>query len=328
MCVIARCAFRVALIVLGAACTLATSIPSALAQSWPQRTVKLIIPLPPGTGTDIAGRLLAEHLAERWGQPVVIENKQGGDGIPAVTAFLSARDTHTLLMSFAGIITINPLTHERLPYDPAADLVPLVQVSDNFIGVAAATSLKVASVADLIRAARAQPGKLNWAATPGLPYYIVLALQQSAAIEMVPVGYRDFAPALQDLTTGRLHVAATGVPPLLPHHQAGTAKILFVTNRERSPQVPEVPTAKEAGYPDLTFEGSIGLFGWRDMPPYVRERIVRDVQAVAADPAFRSRLIAGGTVSRSGTSEEFAATIAEQRKQIAAIHRAFAKPAQ
>jgi hypothetical protein len=86
--------------------------------------------------------------------------------------------------------------------------------------------------------------------------------------------------------------------------------------------------AKEAGYPDLTFEGSIGLFGWRDMPPYVRERIVRDVQAVAADPAFRSRLIAGGTVSRSGTSEEFAAAIAEQRQKIAAIHRAFAKPAQ
>jgi tripartite-type tricarboxylate transporter receptor subunit TctC len=145
---------------------------------------------------------------------------------------------------------------------------------------------------------------------------------------MVPVGYRDFAPALQDLATGRLHIAATGVPPLVPHHQTGTAKLLFVTNRERSPQVPEVPTAREVGYPDLAFEGSIGLFGWRDMPAYVSERIVRDVQAVAADPAFRSRLIAGGTVSRSGTSQEFATAIEEQRGRIAAIHRAFAKPAQ
>src|ERR1700738_5657160 len=99
MCVSARCAVRVALIVLVAACTLATSIPSALAQSWPQRTVKLIIPLPPGTATDIAGGLLAAHLAERWGQPVVVENKQGGDGIPAVMAFLLARGQHTLLMS-------------------------------------------------------------------------------------------------------------------------------------------------------------------------------------------------------------------------------------
>ena len=255
MCAIVASAPRVLLLVLTSALALAGSIPHVLAQSWPERTVKLIIPLPPGTGTDIAGRLLAERLAGRWGQPVVVENKQSGDGIPAVT-------------------------------------------------------------------------QLNWAATPGLPYYVVLALEQSAGIEMVPVSYRDFAPALQDLATGRLHVAATGVPPLVPHHQARTAKLLFVTNRERSPQAPEVPTASEAGYPDLTFEGSVGLFGWRDMPAYVRERIVRDVQTVAADPAFRSRLTAGGTVSRSGTSEEFVAAIEEQRKKIAAIHRAFAKPAQ
>jgi tripartite-type tricarboxylate transporter receptor subunit TctC len=321
-------ALRVFLLSLTTALALVASIPNAFAQNWPQRTVKLIIPLPPGTGTDIAGRLLAERLAGLWGQPVVVENKQGGDGIPAVTAFLSAHDTHILLLSFAGIITINPLTHERLPYEPAADLVPLVQLSDNFLGVAASATLKVGSLADLIRVARERPGKLNWAATPGLPYYVVLALEQSAGIEMVPVGYRDFAPALQDLATGRLHVAATGVPPLVSHHQAGTVKLLFVTNRERSPQVPEVPTAKEAGYPDLTFEGSVGLFGWRDMPAYVSERIVRDVQTVAADAAFRSRLIAAGTVSRSGTSEEFAAAIEEQRNKIAAIHRAFAKPAQ
>ena len=325
---IARFAPRVLLLVFSSALALAEFVQDSLAQAWPQRTVKLIIPLPPGTGTDVAGRLLAERLAERWGQPVVVENKQGGDGIPAVTAFLSAHDTHTLLLSFAGIITINPLLHERLPYDPAADLVPLVQISDNFLSVAASASLKVESLADFIRLARGQPGKLNWAATPGLPYYVVLALEQAAGIDMVPLGYREFAPALQDLATGRLHVAATGVPPLLPHHQAGTAKILFVTNRERSPQVPEVPTASEAGYPDLAFEGSVGLFGWRDMPTHVSERIVRDVQAVAADPAFRSRLIVSGTVSRSGTSEEFAAAIEEQRKKIAAIHRAFAKPAQ
>jgi tripartite-type tricarboxylate transporter receptor subunit TctC len=324
---VGRCAVRVILFVLSAAWIFAASIPPAFSQIWPQRTVKLIIPLPPGTGTDIAGRLLAERLAERWGQPVVIENKQGGDGIPAVTAFLAAHDTHVLLMSFAGIITINPLIHERLPYDPAVDLVPLVQVSDNFIGVAASATLKVDSVADLIRAAQAQPGKLNWAATPGLPYYIVLALEQGAGIEMVPVGYRDFAPALQDLTTGRLHVAATGVPPLLANHQAGTARLLFVSNRQRSPQVPEVPTAREAGYPDLTFEGSIGLFGWPNMPKDTSERIVQDVQAVAADAAFRARFVAGGTVSRTGTSEEFAAAIEEQRRKIAAIHRAIVKPA-
>jgi tripartite-type tricarboxylate transporter receptor subunit TctC len=304
------------------ALNLALAAGPARAQSWPQRTVRLIIPLPPGSGTDIAGRLLAERLAERWKQPVVVENRQGADGIPAVTAFLAARDNHTLLLSFAGVITMNPLLHERLPYDPAKDLVPIVPLIDNFLGVSAAASLKINSFADLVTAARAQPGKINWAATPGLPYYIVLALQRSAALDMVQVSYRDFAPAYQDLNQGRLHVAATGVPTLLPHHQAGTAKLLVVSNRERSPQAPEVPTAAEAGHPELTFEGTVGIFGWRDIAPDLRERIAADVSAVVAEPAFRARLLASGVAPRLGTAAEYTAAIEEQRAKLAAIHQA------
>jgi tripartite-type tricarboxylate transporter receptor subunit TctC len=302
---------------------LGTQAPGA--QIWPERTVRLIVPLPPGTGTDIAARMLAERPAALWGQPVVVENRRGADGIPAVTTFLAARDTHMLLVSFAGIITVNPLLHERLPYDPAKDLVPIVPVADNFLGVSASATLKLESLADLVKAAQAQPGKLNWAATPGLPYYILLALQKSAAIDMVQVAYRDFGPAAQDLNQGRLHVAATGVPLLVPHHHAGTAKLLLVTNRERSPQAPEVPTAREAGYPDLTFEGTVGVYGWRDMPASIQERIASDVRTVAADPAFRARVAAAGTAARIGSSAEFAAAIEEQRAKIAAIHQANSK---
>jgi tripartite-type tricarboxylate transporter receptor subunit TctC len=156
-------------------------------KTWPERTVRLIVPLPPGSGTDIAGRLLAERLSQRWGQSVVVENRQGGDGIPAVTAYLGGRDAHALLLSFAGIITINPVIHERLPYDPASDLVPIVPVVDNFFGVSATSGLQAESLADLVRIAKAQPGKLNWAASPGLPHYAMLALQKSAAIDMVQV---------------------------------------------------------------------------------------------------------------------------------------------
>jgi tripartite-type tricarboxylate transporter receptor subunit TctC len=297
--------------------------------TWPQKTVRFVIPLPPGSGTDLAGRLVAERLTERWGQPVVVENRQGADGIPAVSSFLSARDNHTFLLSFAGVITFNALLHERLPYDPATDLVPIAPVIDNFLGVSATALLKVNSLAELVQAARAQPGKLNWAATPGLPYYVLLALQKSAGIDMVQVSYRDFAPAYQDLNQGRLHVAATGVPTLAPHHQAGTAKLLFVTNRDRSPQTPDVPTAAEAGYGELTFEGTVGLYGWRDMPVSLKERIATDLNAVTADPAFRARAIAVGTAPRSGTPAAFAAAIEEQRAKIAAIHQASAKsPAQ
>jgi tripartite-type tricarboxylate transporter receptor subunit TctC len=295
-------------------------------QIWPQKSVRLIIPLPPGSGTDLTGRLVAERLTERWGQPVVVENRQGADGIPAVTSFLSARDDHTFLLSFAGVITFNALLHERLPYDPATDLVPIAPVIDNFLGVSATAMLNVNSLAELVQAARAQPGKLNWAATPGLPYYVLLALQRSAGIDMVQVSYRDFAPAYQDLNQGRLHVAATGVPTLVPHHRAGTAKLLFVTNRDRSPQAPDVPTAAEAGYGDLTFEGTVGLYGWRDMPANLKARIAADLNAISADPVFRARAIGVGTLPRSGTPAEFAAMIEAQRAKIAAIHQASAKP--
>ena len=136
----------------------------AHAQTWPQRTVRVILPLPPGTATDIAARLFAQRLAERWGQPVIVENRQGGDGIPAVMSFLAARDNHTLMFSFAGVITINPLIHDKLPYDPARDLVPVASVVDNFFAIAASAALKVASLEDFIRLVRSQPGKLNWAA--------------------------------------------------------------------------------------------------------------------------------------------------------------------
>jgi tripartite-type tricarboxylate transporter receptor subunit TctC len=293
-------------------------------QPWPQKTVRFIIPLPPGSGTDLSGRLLAERLTERWGQSVVIDNRQGADGIPAVTTFLSARDNHTFLLSFAGVVTFNHLLHERLPYE-RADLVPIVPVVDNFLGVSATASLKVKSIAELVTAARAQPGKLNWAATPGLPRYIMLALLKNAGLDIVEVAYRDFAPAYQDLNQGRLQFAATGVPTLVPHHRAGTAPLLFVTNRERSPQATDVATAREQGYPDLTFEGTVGLYGTRETTAEIKRRIATDVTAIVADPAFRARAESVGTAPRQGTPEEFAAAIEEQRAKIATIHEATAK---
>jgi len=308
-----------------------TASPSAQAQSqaqaWPQRTVRLIVPLPPGSGMDLSARVIAERLAPKWGQAVVVENRQGADGIPAVLAFFAARDNHTFLFSFGGIVTFNHLLHEKLPYDPA-ELLPIAPVIDNFLGVSVTALLKVNTVAELVQAAKAQPGKLNWAATPGLPVYALLALQRQTGIDMANVPYRDFAPAYQDLNQGRLHVMGTGVPTQVAHHRAGAAKLLFVTNRERSPQVPDVPTAKEAGFPDLTFEGVSGVYGWRDMPAEIRQRVVTDVAAIVADPDFRARVLKVGTVPRSGTPEEFAAAINAQRDQVAAIHKATAKPKQ
>ena len=301
----------------------AAHVPPAQSQAWPQRTVKIILPLPPGSGTDIAARLFAERLSARWGQPVVIENRQGGDGIPAVTAFLASRDNHTLLLSFGGVITINPLVHATLPYNPATDLVPITPITNNFLAFAAATSTGIATIDDLKRAARAAPGKLNWAATPGLPLYAFEALLKNAGLQMAQVGYRDFAPAFQDLKQGRIEFAATSVLPLMNN---GT--VLAVLNRQRYPNAPGVPTIAEAGHPELTLDAIVGLYGWRDMPADLKERIAADVRAVGADPAIGPRLIAGGSVVTTGTPAEFAAAIEEQRATVARMTQAGGKPAQ
>lgn len=225
-------------------------------------------------------------------------NRQGADGIPAVAGFVAARDDHTLLCSFAGILTINPLVYEKLPYDPDRDLVPIVSIAENFIGIAVSHTLNVKTLDEFIALARAQPRKLNWAATPAVPLYAFVALQNSTGIEMVQVSYREFAPMLQDVGEGRIQAVATGLALLLPQVQAGKIRLLMVTSRQRSSQVPDVPTASESGYPELTFDSVVGFYGWRDMPVVLKERIAADVRAVATDPVIAARVASSGSALR------------------------------
>jgi tripartite-type tricarboxylate transporter receptor subunit TctC len=296
---------------------IATAIPS-LAQSWPQRTVRVIVPNPAGVSMDIIARLFAERLATRWGQPVIIENLPGADGIIAAREFVQRRDDHTLLYSFPGVITINPVRHEKLPYEPR-DLVPIASTSENALAIAASTALNAGSLAELAQLAKSRPGRLTWAATPGLPYYAFALFQKETGSEMAQASYRDFNQALVDLREARIDAAAAGVAPLLPHASSGKIKLLAFINRRRIPIAPEVPTVAEAGYPKLTFDAVSGFFGWRDMPAELRERIATDVRAVATDPAVKQRLAKIGAVVRTGTPAEFAASIDEQRAKIAAI---------
>ena len=288
----------------------------ARAETWPQRTVKIILPLPPGLGTDLAVRLFAEKLSARWGQPVVVENRPGADGIVGVTSFVGARDDHTLLFSFAGPITINPLTHDKLPYDPVRDLVPIAPAIENFFAIAVSAPTGVSSLPAFIEAARANPEKFNWAATPGLPQFIFLALQKRAGLVLTQVPYRDFTPAIQDLAENRIQVMVTAPPILIPAVKSGKARLLMVTNRQRSPLAPDVPTAEEAGFPELTFDGVVGFFGGRDMAVALRDRIAGDVAAVAGLPEIGSRLRDIGIVVRAGTPAQFAAVIEEQRLKV------------
>ena len=306
---------------LGGAAAWPVAHASAQPQNWPQRTVRLIVPLSPGTATDVTARLYAEKLSQRWGKPVVVENRPGPDALAAVAALTSARDEHTLLFSFGGLITINPVLNEKLPYDPELDLVPIVSASDSFLAIAVTKSLDVNSLAELQARARAEPGKLNWAATPGMPQFALAGFVASGALDMTYVAYRDFNPALQDLAEGRISAVATGLLPLLALNQSGKVKLLAVTGRTRSPGAPDVPTAVESGFPDVIAEGFQGFFGWRDMPTELRDRIAADVRAVAPElPA--ERLINLGQVVRVGTTADFLAMIADQKSRVAAVVKA------
>jgi tripartite-type tricarboxylate transporter receptor subunit TctC len=299
---------------------------SAQTDTWPQRTVKLIVPLSPGTATDVTARLYAEKLSQRWGKPVVVENRPGPDALAAVSAFVGARDDHTLLFSFGGPVTINPILHEKLPYDPERDLVPIVSASDSYLAIAASASLNVNSLAELAQRARAEPGKLNWASTPGMPLFAFNGFISSAKVNMVQVAYRDFTPALQDLGEGRISAVAVGLLPLLSLAQAGKVRILAVTGRQRSVAAPNVMTVIEAGFPDAVAEGFQGFFGWRDMPIALRDRIAADVRAVA--PALPAeRLTKLGQAIRVGTTADFVAMLADQRSRVKAVSQAVgAKP--
>jgi tripartite-type tricarboxylate transporter receptor subunit TctC len=323
---------RHSLLTLAALALIASMLPAAAQtspQTWPERTVRLILPLGPGSATDVTARLYAERLAEKWGKPVVVENRPGPDALLAVAGFLGARDEHTLLFSFGGPVTINPATHAKLPYDPQRDLVPIVSASDSFLAVAVNAALNINSVEELVKRAKAEPGKLNWAATAGLPQYGFAGFVKSENLDMVQVSYREFGPALQDVAEGRISAVATGLVPLLPLAQAGKIKILAITNRSRSPAAPEIPTAREIGYQALAVDGFQGFFGWRDMPQALRDKIAADVRAVAADPALADRLNRMGQAVRVGTTADFVAMIDEQREKIAGVTKALGiKPAE
>lgn len=293
----------------------------AHADAWPQRNVRIVTPFPPGTGGDFSARLFAEKLAVRWGRPVIVENKPGADGILAVGAFVGANDDHTLLFTNGGPFTSNPFSHDKLPYDAKRDAVPISSASEAVISLAVPASLEITSLTDFVKFAAAQPGKLNWGATPGALDYIVPGFLEAAGLHMTHIAYREIAPALGDLAEGRLQLYVSALATQLPFIQAGKVRVLAITNRERSVLLPSVPTAAETGFPNLTFDAFLGFFGPQSMPAKLRERISADVRAVGTDPAVMSRLGAVGLVARTNTPAELSAIVERERAAVAAVAR-------
>jgi tripartite-type tricarboxylate transporter receptor subunit TctC len=288
-------------------------------EAWPVRTVKIIVPIGAGSAPDAAARLVADRLRQRWGQPVVIENRPGADASVGTGAFANANDDHTLLFGFASALTANPLIQEKVPFDPARDFVPISAVTNTIIAVAVHRDLPAHSLADLARIAEAMPGKILWGAGPSLPRFLFAAFLKQRNLDMLYVPYREVAAPPIDLAEGRVQLLITSLQATVAPVQSGKARVIAIANTRRAAMLPDVQTASEAGYPEMSIDGLAGFFGWRGMPGKLRDRISADVAEVLKDPEIRARIEASGQLVLGGTPEEFSAAIERQRARIAEI---------
>jgi tripartite-type tricarboxylate transporter receptor subunit TctC len=307
------------LIAIGAAFIAAISSTFAAAADWPTRPVRFIVTLGPGSGADISARLLADKLSQRWGQPVIVDNRPGGDGIVAINVFVSAHDDHVLLYTPTSSFTAAQFLHDHLPYKPS-DLAPITRVSNTVVAVAVPSTMKVDSLKDLVALAKAEPGKLNWAGVTGALDFTFAGWLKQAGLDINKVPYKNPVDAANDLSENRVQVYEAAFAIVRPQVEAGKIKNLAIVNSVRAPTIP-LQTAAEAGYPALTIDGLVGLFGPPEMPSDLRARITSDIRAVA-DKTFEDRLTTTGQLMNIGGAEEFAKSIEEQRNTVAKFAKA------
>jgi tripartite-type tricarboxylate transporter receptor subunit TctC len=296
------------------------SIAPLHAQSYPQRTVKFILPFGPGSGTDITARLVADKLSARWGKAAVIENRPGGDGLVAINAFIAANDDHSLLWVPVGTFAVHPYEKDKLPYDAESDLLPISNVTSLFLAATTSNAMNVGSLRDLVSLLRANPDKFNWAAANGNADFLMSGFLKSNGLQVAKTPYRDILQAPNDLSENRIQLLSSSLAIVTPLMQAGRIKVLAVTGRQRAPSAPDVPTVREAGFPALEMESIGGIFGPRGMPLALREQIATDVRAaVAGDTNIASKLQATGQMVDIRGPAEFATGIKELRDQLDGI---------
>ncbi len=284
---------------------------AAVAQNYPSKPIRLVVPFAPGGGADIVARALATPLAKRLGQPVIVDNKPGGGATTGADFVAKApADGYTLLYTTPGPQITNPYLMAKLPYDPVADLIPVSQVAVVPSVLVVHKSLPVKSVKELIQYARANPGKLNFASA-GIGSSSHLAgelFKHGAKIDIVHVPYRGTGPALQDLLGGNVSMAIDSIVVYRPHIESGMLRPLAVSSRERSPVLPDVPPIAD----DLAgFEGSpVNYISVRSgTPKEIVAHLNREINAVLNTPEVKTFLLSNGVVPKGGTAEEMAALV-------------------
>jgi tripartite-type tricarboxylate transporter receptor subunit TctC len=292
-----------------AACT------ATLAQDYPNKPIRFIVPFPPGGGTDSLARMVANKLTETLKWTFVVENKPGAGGNVALdTTAKAAPDGYTLVMAQTDNVVLNPLLYSKLTYDPVKDLVP--------VGVVRADS-PYKTLADVVAAAKAEPGKLTFA-SPGLgtvSHLISELWQTSSGMKLTHVPYRGLSQALPDVLSGQVDMYMGSIPTLQGHIKGGKVRALAVTTAKRSPVLPQVPTYTESGIPGVELASVWGVMAPAGTPEAVIQRINTELNKALQQPDMREKILASGAGVLGGSPQEMGALYTSDRQRLAPVVR-------
>ena len=297
----------------------------AAGQGYPDRPVRLVLPYPAGGPSDIVARTFGQKLGESLGQQFVTDNRAGAAGIIGCEiAARAAPDGYTLLMGSVGVLTINPLLRQKLPFDPVRDFQPVSLLSSSPYVLLVTPAVPARSVKELAALAKARPGQLNYASGGvGTGNHLSAELFKLAAgIDMVHVPYKGASVAVGDLVAGHVQALFVNVLPAVPHVKSGRVRALAVTSTRRSGAVPEVPTFAESGFPGIETGSSYGLLAPARVPAAIVKRLHGELARIARQPEIRERLEGQGAEVIGSAPEEFAAFIRSETARWARVIKA------
>ena len=301
---------------------LAAAVGGAAAQAYPSKPVRLLVPFAPGGPADIQARLIGPKLTEAWGQPVVVENRAGGNTIIATELTARAAPDGYLVQVISGSFAINMTLYPKLPYDSLRDFAPVTQLTAGPQIVVLHPSLPARSVKELTQLARSRPGQLTYAGA-GLPSQLAVELyKMMTGTDMVHVPYKGAAPAMIDLVAGHVQVSFPTISGGLPHAQSGRLRALATTGSKRSSAAPDLPTMVEAGVAGYEAVNWFGVAVHAKTPPAVIAKLSQDIGRVLRLPDVSERLLVQGMEPTSSAPEEFAAYIRSETAKWAKVVKA------
>jgi tripartite-type tricarboxylate transporter receptor subunit TctC len=291
--------------------------PSAVAQAYPSRPIIFVVPFSPGTGQDLIARILAQKFTERWGQGCVVDNKAGASGnIGSEIAARASPDGHTLLVTATSFIT-NTAVNSNLRYDPVKSFVPISLVAMGTMALVVSTNTAAQSVKEFVSLAKANPGELNYASSGnGTPQHLTMELfKLDSGIVVTHIPSRGTAPAITDVTGGRVNAFFLPVHTALPYVQQGRMRMLAVLARERAQVLPNVPTMSEAGYPEVQVENWYGVLAPAGTPRDIVGKLNAEINALLAAPEVREILVKQGLAPVGGAPSLLAEMVESELKR-------------